>query len=56
MLFFDDCNWGNHCRMVANACRNSDTGKPVVTHETPRGIQESDWRQGLEKFAKSVSK
>ena len=51
MLFFDDCNWGNHCRMVADACKDKITGKSVVTHETPYGIREADWRKGLEKFA-----
>jgi magnesium-dependent phosphatase 1 len=53
MLFFDDCLWGDHCGMVAQACKNPDTGKPVVTHRTPNGLREDDWRKGLQLFARS---
>lgn len=31
MLFFDDCNWGDHCRDVAEAYG-------VVTQRTPAGV------------------
>eukprot|EP00568_Trieres_chinensis_P010263 CAMPEP_0183296854 /NCGR_PEP_ID=MMETSP0160_2-20130417/4280_1 /TAXON_ID=2839 ORGANISM="Odontella Sinensis, Strain Grunow 1884" /NCGR_SAMPLE_ID=MMETSP0160_2 /ASSEMBLY_ACC=CAM_ASM_000250 /LENGTH=221 /DNA_ID=CAMNT_0025458543 /DNA_START=68 /DNA_END=729 /DNA_ORIENTATION=- len=31
MLFFDDCNWGDHCGMVAAACREEDSGRGVTT-------------------------
>ena len=48
MLFFDDCNWGDHCRMVAEGCQ--ENGKSVVTHRTPNGLREADWRKGLELY------
>jgi magnesium-dependent phosphatase 1 len=48
MLFFDDCNWGDHCGKVARACQ--DNGKSVVTHRTPNGLREADWRKGLELY------
>jgi magnesium-dependent phosphatase 1 len=48
MLFFDDCNWGDHCGKVARACK--DNGKSVVTHRTPNGLREADWRKGLELY------
>lgn len=48
MLFFDDCNWGDHCHMVAMNCK--ENGKSVVTHRTPSGLWERDWRAGLEKY------
>ena len=54
MLFFDDCNWGDHCGMVARACQ--ENGKSVVTHRTPRGLKLSDWRKGLELYQKAHSK
>jgi hypothetical protein len=25
-LFFDDCNWGDHCGAVANGCREEASG------------------------------
>jgi magnesium-dependent phosphatase 1 len=53
MLFFDDCNWGDHCGMVARACKDPSTGKSVVTHRTPNGLRETDWRKGLQLFADS---
>mmetsp|Transcript_17089 Transcript_17089/g.19129 ORF Transcript_17089/g.19129 Transcript_17089/m.19129 type:complete len:129 (+) Transcript_17089:497-883(+) len=55
MLFFDDCNWGDHCGMVANACTESSTQKGVVCHRTPHGLQESDWRKGLELYQQQHS-
>lgn len=51
MLFFDDCNWGDHCGMVARACM--ENGKSVVTHRTPSGLREADWRKGLELYQKA---
>lgn len=51
MLFFDDCNWGDHCGMVARACQ--ENGKSVVTHRTPNGLKEADWRKGLELYRKA---
>lgn len=53
MLFFDDCLWGDHCLMVAQACKNPENGKPVVTHRTPNGLREADWRKGLELYAEA---
>ena len=51
MLFFDDCNWGDHCRMVGNACKEEDSGKGVTTYRTPSGLGEAEWRGGMEKYA-----
>ena len=55
MLFFDDCNWGDHCSMVANACKETDTGKGVATQRTPRGLGEREWRNGLQTYATQQS-
>lgn len=52
MLFFDDCNWGDHCGMVAAGCREPDTGVGPAMLRTPYGIQEHDWRKGLDVYAK----
>ena len=30
MLFFDDCNWGDHCGAVARACVEDASGEGVV--------------------------
>ena len=49
MLFFDDCNWSDHCKLVEKNCPG------VVTQRTPNGITEELWRGGLEKFSQ-VSK
>ena len=51
MLFFDDCNWGDHCGMVEQNCKEQDNGKSPVTVRTPRGLGENEWRQGLKKYA-----
>jgi magnesium-dependent phosphatase 1 len=51
MLFFDDCNWGDHCGMVARACVESDTQQGVVGHRTPSGLRVADWRRGMELYA-----
>eukprot|EP00930_Biecheleria_cincta_P062591 TRINITY_DN48044_c0_g1_i1.p1 TRINITY_DN48044_c0_g1~~TRINITY_DN48044_c0_g1_i1.p1 ORF type:complete len:277 (-),score=41.66 TRINITY_DN48044_c0_g1_i1:9-839(-) len=50
MLFFDDCNWGDHCGKVAAACREPN-GDGVVTIRTPHGLREREWRQGIECYA-----
>ena len=47
MLFFDDCNWSDHCAMVANQCKEA-SGLGVVTLRTPRGLGVDEWRAGLE--------
>ena len=49
MLFFDDCNWGNHCGQVAAACK--ENGASVVTVRTPHGLGVADFRKGLAAFA-----
>jgi magnesium-dependent phosphatase 1 len=54
MLFFDDCNWGDHCGMVERACK--ENGKSVVTHRTPSGLREADWKKGLELYKKAQQK
>jgi len=55
MLFFDDCNWGDHCGKVERGC-TEDTGLGPVTVRTPFGLQESDWLLGLKKYAEKVMK
>jgi magnesium-dependent phosphatase 1 len=50
MLFFDDCNWGDHCAAVANGCREKASGLGPVTVRTPRGLQVADWEEGLEAY------
>ena len=49
MLFFDDCNWGDHCGQVAAGCQE-DNGVGPVTVRTPRGLQEADFSEGLRAF------
>jgi magnesium-dependent phosphatase 1 len=55
MLFFDDCIWGDHCGMVAAACKEGDTEKGVVTVRTPNGLGEKEWRKGIQLYASLVS-
>mmetsp|Transcript_13017 Transcript_13017/g.23379 ORF Transcript_13017/g.23379 Transcript_13017/m.23379 type:complete len:214 (+) Transcript_13017:69-710(+) len=43
MLFFDDCNWGDHCGRVTQ-----ELG--VVSWRTPAGLQWKDFQGGLEKY------
>lgn len=50
MLFFDDCNWGDHCGQVAAACREAN-GRGVVTMRTPRGLGVDEFRRGMQAFA-----
>ena len=52
MLFFDDCNWGDHCGQVERGCKEEDTGLGPATVRTPNGLGEREWRLGLEKYAK----
>ena len=47
MIFFDDSNWSDHCRIVETNC------KGVVTQRTPRGMQIGEWDNGLKKFAEA---
>jgi hypothetical protein len=36
--------------MVAKSCKEKDTNQGVVTHRTPDGLKESDWRKGIELY------
>ena len=42
-LFFDDCNWGDHCDVVGRAFG-------VVGQRTPNGLQKEEWEAALEKY------
>jgi magnesium-dependent phosphatase 1 len=44
MLFFDDCNWGDHVAKVEKKWG-------VTGVRTPRGLTEQDWQRGLEVFS-----
>mmetsp|Transcript_20134 Transcript_20134/g.52659 ORF Transcript_20134/g.52659 Transcript_20134/m.52659 type:complete len:252 (+) Transcript_20134:195-950(+) len=46
MIFFDDCNWGDHCAIVNEA-------HGVVTQRTPSGLTLQQWENCLKKFADS---
>ena len=50
MLFFDDSNWSDHCAIVARNCPG------VVSQRTPRGLQYSEFSNGLKKFAAAKDK
>jgi len=56
MLFFDDCNWGDHCGMVASGCREADSGMGPATVRTPAGLRVADWEKGLQIYAKQAKK
>jgi magnesium-dependent phosphatase 1 len=55
MLFFDDCNWGDHCGMVASKCRETDTNLGPATIRTPNGLRVEDWEKGLDAYSKQAS-
>jgi magnesium-dependent phosphatase 1 len=55
MLFFDDCNWGDHCGMVSSKCREIDTNQGPATVRTPNGLQVSDWEKGLDIYSKQAA-
>jgi magnesium-dependent phosphatase 1 len=55
MLFFDDCNWGDHCGMVSSRCRETDTNLGPATVRTPNGLRVNDWEKGLEIFSMQAS-
>ena len=46
MLFFDDCNWGDHVERIHQA-------HGVIGQKTPNGLTEKEWRTALEKFSKA---
>ena len=50
MLFFDDCNWGDHCAAVGDGCREKKNNQGPVTVRTPNGLQVGDWERGLEAY------
>lgn len=39
--------------MVAHVCKDPESGKPVVTHRTPNGLREADWRKGMQLYTDS---
>mmetsp|Transcript_51523 Transcript_51523/g.170727 ORF Transcript_51523/g.170727 Transcript_51523/m.170727 type:complete len:356 (+) Transcript_51523:24-1091(+) len=51
MLFFDDCNWGDHVGQVTGRCKEADTQQGVIGVRTPQGLGESEFREGLRLFA-----
>ena len=53
MLFFDDCNWGDHCGQVAARCLEAN-GKGVVTMRTPNGLGVSEFRKGMAAYASAA--
>ena len=44
MLFFDDCNWGDHVAKIASA-------HGVLGARTPRGMTYEEWRGALDMYA-----
>ncbi|CAJ1955765.1 unnamed protein product [Cylindrotheca closterium] len=48
MLFFDDCNWGDHCARVSERYG-------VVGQQTPYGLQWEEFLQGMSKFEKQAA-
>lgn len=45
MLFFDDCNWGDHVEIVRRAYG-------VIGQRTPAGLQFHEFEQALERYRK----
>jgi magnesium-dependent phosphatase 1 len=43
MLFFDDCNWTDHCTAVSQTLG-------VVAQRTPRGMTTEEWDTGLQRW------
>lgn len=56
MLFFDDCQWGDHCGMVEAACKEPESGRGPTTFRTPYGLGREEWAEGLSKYAKAIKK
>mmetsp|Transcript_8981 Transcript_8981/g.10387 ORF Transcript_8981/g.10387 Transcript_8981/m.10387 type:complete len:202 (+) Transcript_8981:41-646(+) len=46
MLFFDDCNWDDHVGILGRSLG-------VVGQRTPRGLQYSEFKQGLDQYRKA---
>lgn len=55
MLFFDDCNWGDHCGKVARECVDVESGLGPVVVRTPKGLGVAEWTRGLELYAERVA-
>jgi magnesium-dependent phosphatase 1 len=49
MLFFDDCNWGDHCGRVSR-----EFG--VISQRTPSGLQYSEFQEALASYRKAAEK
>ena len=45
MVFFDDCNWSDHCSRVESIC------KGVIAQRTPDGIRMNEWHTALERYS-----
>ncbi len=45
MVFFDDCNWGDHCGKVEREC------KGVIAERTPDGLTVEEWNRALERYS-----
>mmetsp|Transcript_20298 Transcript_20298/g.28247 ORF Transcript_20298/g.28247 Transcript_20298/m.28247 type:complete len:251 (+) Transcript_20298:148-900(+) len=56
MLFFDDCNWGDHCGMVAAQCKEPDSGIGPATVRTPAGLGDREWLKGLDVYMEHAKK
>jgi magnesium-dependent phosphatase 1 len=54
MLFFDDCNWDDHCGMVQAGCREPDTNTGPATVRTPDGLGVKEWEEGLKAYEKQA--
>ena len=50
MVFFDDCNWGDHCAAVAQNCVEKTSGLGPVTVRTPRGMRVDEWERALKLY------
>ena len=48
MLFFDDCNWGDHVAKIQNA-------HGVLGARTPNGMTYAEWRGALDMYARERS-
>jgi magnesium-dependent phosphatase 1 len=56
MLFFDDCNWGDHCGMVQAGCREPETNTGPATVRTPDGLGVKEWEDGLKAYERQALK
>ena len=55
-LFFDDCNWGDHCGMVQAGCREADTNQGPAVVRTPSGLTVAKWTEGLAAYEQQFEK